>query len=60
MCIRDSPETVLPSYYRGKYYELTENYRKAIQVYRSAYNMDEIGGYTKDYMLELADLLEDY
>ena len=54
------PETVLPSYYRGKYFELTENYRKAIQVYRSAYNMDEIGGYTKDYMLELADLLEDY
>ena len=49
------PETLLASYYFARFYEETGNPKKAMKTYQSAYVMEEIGGITKDYMLERAD-----
>ena len=49
------PETLLGNYYLGRFYEETGEPKKAMRTYRSAYVLDEIGGITKDLMLEKAD-----
>lgn len=49
------PETLLGSYYMARYYEEIGEPKKAMKMYRSAYILDEIGGITKDLMLEKAD-----
>lgn len=49
------PETLLGSYYLARFYEETGNTKKAMKTYQSAYVLKEIGGLTKDYMLEKAD-----
>ena len=61
MCIRDSKykETILPSYYMGRFYEENGNPEKAMHIYRSAYNMDDIAGITKEYLLQRADAIAD-
>ena len=51
--------TILPSYYKGRYYEETGDPERAMKIYRSAYNMNEVQGLTKDYLLELADRIQD-
>lgn len=48
-------ETILPSYYMGRFYEETGDTEKAMHIYRSAYNMDDIAGITKEYLLQKAD-----
>ena len=52
------PETVLPSYYKGRFFEETGNPEKAMHIYRSAYNMNEVEGLTKEYLLELAERIK--
>ena len=52
------PETVLPSYYKGRFFEEIGNPEKAMHIYRSAYNMNEVEGLTKEYLLELAERIK--
>jgi predicted alpha/beta superfamily hydrolase len=49
------PETLLGNYYLARFYEETGEPKKAMRTYRSAYILEEIGGITKDLMLEKAD-----
>ena len=52
----------LKQYYRvttKEDFEETGYPERAMQIYRSAYNMNEVQGLTKDYLLELADRIED-
>ena len=59
LAFKEYPETVLPSYYKGRFYEEKGNLEKAMHLYRSAYNMNEVEGLTKDYLLELAERLQE-
>jgi predicted alpha/beta superfamily hydrolase len=49
------PDTLLGHYYLARYYEEIGEPKKAMKMYRSAYILEEIGGITKDLMLEKAD-----
>ena len=53
------PETILPSYYKGRFFEEKGNPEKAMHIYRSAYNMNEVEGLSKEYLLKLADRIKD-
>tara|TARA_B110000046_G_scaffold163460_1_gene178409 strand:- start:8290 stop:9435 length:1146 start_codon:yes stop_codon:yes gene_type:complete len=55
---KQHPNTVLGSFYLARYYEETGKPKKAMNIYRSAYTLEEIGGYTKDDMLERADQIK--
>ena len=58
---QEYPGTILPSYYKGRFIEETGDPKKAMYIYRSAYNMQEVEGITKEYLLELAERIkEDY
>ena len=59
LAFEEYPKTILPSYYKGRYLEETGNYEKAMHIYRSAYNMNEVIGLKKDYLLELADKIQE-
>ena len=59
LAFKEYPETVLPSYYKGRFHEEKGNLEKAMHLYRSAYNMNEVEGLTKDYLLELAERLQE-
>tara|TARA_B100000427_G_scaffold54754_1_gene42420 strand:- start:65 stop:1255 length:1191 start_codon:yes stop_codon:yes gene_type:complete len=52
-------ETVLPSYYMGRFYEETGNPRKAMLIYRSAYNMDDFVEITREDLFYRANLIAD-
>src|SRR5690606_23651347 len=52
---KEYPETLLGSYYMARFYEETGDAKKAMKTYQSAYVLEEIGGLTKDYMLQRAD-----
>jgi hypothetical protein len=52
---KEYPETLLGNYYLARFYEETGDPKKAMKTYRSAYILEEIGGITKDLMLEKAD-----
>ncbi|OUR91612.1 esterase [Flavobacteriales bacterium 34_180_T64] len=52
------PDTLLGHYYLGRFYEETGEPKKAMKTYKSAYILDEIGGVTKDLVLELADQIK--
>ena len=56
---QEYPGTILPSYYRGRFIEETGDPKKAMYIYRSAYNMREVEGLTKEYLLELANRIEE-
>tara|TARA_B100000401_G_scaffold363787_1_gene261711 strand:+ start:995 stop:2173 length:1179 start_codon:yes stop_codon:yes gene_type:complete len=56
---QEYPETILPSYYKGRFYEETGNPEKALHIYRSSYNMNEVEGLTKEYLFELADRIKE-
>ena len=45
----------LGNYYLARYYEEMGEPKKAMRTYQSAYTFEEIGGITKDFMLEKAD-----
>ncbi|WP_406685498.1 alpha/beta hydrolase-fold protein [Seonamhaeicola sp. MEBiC1930] len=49
------PETLLGSYYLARFYEEGGEPKKAMRTYQSAYTLNEIGGITKDLMLEKAN-----
>lgn len=53
------PGTILPSYYKGRFIEETGDPKKAMYIYRSAYNMKEVKGLTKEYLLELAERIKE-
>ena len=46
---QEYPGTILPSYYKGRFIEETGDPKKAMYIYRSAYNMNEVKGLTKEY-----------
>lgn len=52
------PKTILPSYYKGRFYESTGDLKKAMHIYQSAYNMNEVQGLTKEFLLELAERIK--
>lgn len=52
------PNTVLGSYYMARFYEETGEPKKAMRTYQSGYSFEEIGGITKDEMLEKADAIK--
>lgn len=49
------PESMLGNYYLARFYEETNEPKKAMKTYQSAYPLEEIAGLTKDFMLEKAD-----
>lgn len=55
---KEYPDTVLGHYFLGRFYEETGKPKKAMKTYRSAYILEEIGGYTKDQMLRRADAIK--
>ena len=56
---QEYPGTILPSYYKGRFIEETGDPKKAMYIYRSAYNMKELKGLTKEYLLELAERIKE-
>lgn len=55
---KEYPETVLGNYYLGRFYEETGEPKKAMRTYKSAYILEEIGGITKDEMIDRADAIK--
>jgi hypothetical protein len=49
------PETMLSSYYLARFYEEMGEPKKAMKTYQAAYAYQEIGGITKDLVLEKAE-----
>ncbi len=56
---QEYPGTILPSYYKGRFIEETGDPKKAMYIYRSAYNMKEVKGLTKEYLIELAERIKE-
>ena len=56
---QEHPGTVLASYYKGRFMEETGDPEKAMYIYRSAYNMIEVEGLTKEYLLQLAESIKE-
>jgi predicted alpha/beta superfamily hydrolase len=52
------PRSMLSNYHIGMFYEKTGDTKKAAKAYIDAYQMEEIGGLTKDFMLEKADQMK--
>lgn len=52
---KEYPDTLLGSYYLARFYEETGEPKKAMKTYQSAYILEEIGGITKDHVLEKAE-----
>ncbi len=59
MARKQYPETLLGTYYLGRFYEETGESKKAMRTYQSAYTLKEIAGITKDEVLEKADLIKE-
>ena len=51
-------ETLLGNYYLARFYEETGEPKKAMKTYQSGYVLNEIGGITKDHMLEQAEQIK--
>tara|TARA_B100001287_G_scaffold124390_1_gene104852 strand:- start:1388 stop:2563 length:1176 start_codon:yes stop_codon:yes gene_type:complete len=58
LAVQEHPGTILPSYYKGRYFEGIGEFKKAIGTYRSAYNMNDLEGLTKNDLQTLADEIE--
>lgn len=58
MAQKQYPKTLLGSYYVARFYEETGEPKKAMKTYQSAYILDEIGGISKDLMLEKSDAIK--
>ena len=52
------PKAMLSQYHMGMFYEKTGDTKKANKAYMNAYNMEEIGSLTKEFMLEKADAMK--
>ncbi len=55
---KEHPDTLLGHYYLGRFYEETGKPKKAMKTYQSAYILEEIGGITKDHVLELSEQIK--
>ncbi len=55
---KEYPDTLLGHYYLCRFYEETGKSKKAMKTYQSAYVLQEIGGITKDLVLELAEQIK--
>jgi len=55
---KEYPDTLLGNYYLGRFYEETGAPKKAMKTYQSAYVLAEIGGITKDQVLELSEQIK--
>ncbi|WP_338732477.1 alpha/beta hydrolase [Mangrovimonas cancribranchiae] len=55
---KEYPEAILGSYYLARFYEETNEPKKAMKTYQSAYVLEELGGITKDEVLERADRIK--
>ena len=55
---KEYPNTLLGNYYLGRFYEETGATKKAMKTYQSAYILEEIGGITKDHVLELSEQIK--
>ncbi|MBB3124354.1 hypothetical protein FHS04_001872 [Mesoflavibacter sabulilitoris] len=55
---KEYPDTLLGHYYLGRFYEETGKSKRAMKTYQSAYVLQEIGGITKDLVLELAEQIK--
>lgn len=51
-------ETLLGNYYLARFYEETGEPKKAMKTYQGGYVLNEIGGITKDRMLEQAEQIK--
>lgn len=51
-------KTLLGNYYLARFYEETGESKKAMRTYQSGYTLEEIGGITKDLMLEKAEAIK--
>lgn len=54
----EHPESMLSLYYKAIFYENTDEPKKAMKAYMSAFSMEEIGKLTKDDMLKYADQIK--
>lgn len=52
------PETLLGHYYLARFHEETGDPKKAMKMYQSAFILKEIGGLTKDMMLQKAEAIK--
>lgn len=52
---KNYPKTVIGEYYEALYYEATGNFSRAKKTYLNSYTLEDIGSYTKDYMLKKAE-----
>jgi len=55
---KEYPDTLLGHYYLARFYEEMGEPKKAMKTYRSAYVLEEVGGISKDEMLEKADAIK--
>mgnify|MGYP000926045838 CR=1 FL=1 len=56
---KQHPNTILASFYMGRYYEEIGKLKKAMNTYKSAYTLQEVEGYTKDDLFERADKIKE-
>lgn len=54
----DYPKRIIGEYYQGLHHEMKGETRKAIRAYLKGYNYDDIGDYTKDVIIEKAEILK--
>ena len=52
---KNYPKTIIGEYYEALYYEATGNYSRAKKAYLNSYTLQDIGSYTKDYMMKKAE-----
>ena len=55
---KEYPDALLGNFYLARYFEEKGETKKAMKTYRSAYILEEIGGITKDEMLDRADAIK--
>lgn len=55
---KEHPETVLGSYYLGRFYEETGDSKKAMRTYQGAFELEEVGFITMDLLLDRADKIK--
>ncbi|GGK23824.1 hypothetical protein GCM10007962_17550 [Yeosuana aromativorans] len=55
---KEYPKTLLGNYYLARFYEETGEPKKAMRTYQSGYSFEEIGGITKDLMMEKAEAIK--
>jgi len=52
------PDTTIASFYLARHYEHIGKQKKAMNVYRSAFSLEEVKGYSKNDMLDRADQIK--